>query len=234
MRRNFTLIELLVVIGIIAVLAAMLLPALGKARETARRSHCVSNIKQLGQAYWLYVDEYGVVVPNGQQFYNNTTTRLLWMSYIAPYLGYKHIRHFSDIQSFLKGAKGKTVYDCPSVKPRAPLLAGYATYKFNFHPFTQQSHNIGSDRYKNTSSTLLFIDGDEDFAQGGYGFREARVYGDKQYGHAFDAHAGYDNVGCWDGHVESAKVVYFTDPSVSSLFRGGCPGSYTQFKKYWY
>src|SRR5437879_7509284 len=62
-RRGFTLIELLVVIAIIAVLSAILFPVFAQAREKARQTSCLSNLKQIGTGYMLYVQDYDEQYP---------------------------------------------------------------------------------------------------------------------------------------------------------------------------
>lgn len=76
MKRSFTLIELLVVIAIVAILASMLLPALTKAREASRKTKCLAQMKQLGQASAMYIDsEAGFYPPGGRSgvfpYFNN-------------------------------------------------------------------------------------------------------------------------------------------------------------------
>ena len=62
-RHGFTLVELLVVIGIIALLISILMPALGKARDQANSIKCMSNMRQIGQAYLMHASEHRNHVP---------------------------------------------------------------------------------------------------------------------------------------------------------------------------
>ena len=65
-KRGFTLIELLVVVAIIGILAAILFPVFARARENARRTSCISNVKQIGLALTQYVQDYDSQYPPRQ------------------------------------------------------------------------------------------------------------------------------------------------------------------------
>ena len=72
MRKGFTLIELLVVIAIIAILAAMLFPALQRAQQNALKASCLSNLKQVGLAFHMYAQDWDGFIPT----YGNWHSRL--------------------------------------------------------------------------------------------------------------------------------------------------------------
>jgi prepilin-type N-terminal cleavage/methylation domain-containing protein len=80
-NRGFTLVELLVVIAIIGILVALLLPAIQAAREAARRSQCMNNLKQIGVALHNYVSAHKTL-PVGASLQEGST----WSAYILPYM----------------------------------------------------------------------------------------------------------------------------------------------------
>ncbi len=152
-QSKFTLIELLVVIAIIAILAALLLPALKTAKEAAKRIGCANNLKQLGTAHELYMDdwdgtlahstadEYGASPLNGI-YYN-------WANKIAPYLGYTHTS-FNVFEAKAKpsnpGQNGN-VFTCPE-NPEGGFNGNFSSFGVNAHMGKSQAGYLWYPAYK--------------------------------------------------------------------------------------
>lgn len=137
-RKGFTLIELLVTISIIAILAAVLFPVFARARESARRSSCASNQKQLALGLRMYVQDYdGYFVPAADPF----TSPGGWSERVSPYL------------------KSVQLFQCPSESTKQGNIAlDYTDYYYNWNlgPDTGPAHEAAVDF---TANTILLGEG---------------------------------------------------------------------------
>jgi prepilin-type N-terminal cleavage/methylation domain-containing protein/prepilin-type processing-associated H-X9-DG protein len=111
-RKAFTLIELLVVIAIIAILAAILFPVFGRARENARRSSCQSNLKQIGLGFAQYTQDYDERLPGATDGSANEGKYGGWMFYSK--FGVTDGKFDPSLGSVYPYIKNSQIYVCPS------------------------------------------------------------------------------------------------------------------------
>ncbi len=182
-HRGFTLIELLVVIAIVAILAAILFPVFARAREKARQASCLSNVKQIGLATMMYVQDYDETYPAHR---SGPTADYDWPTPIVPYV------------------KNGQLFACPS---RASswqhmlvggqwLCYGYNCYYYRGRPQAQIQDVVG---------TIMIADSNGDNRIGpDYAVHEARCPGSSNC--LIAPHNETLNIAFGDGHAKAMRL----------------------------
>ncbi len=182
-RSGFTLIELLVVIAIIAILAAILFPVFARAREKARQSSCLSNVKQLLLGLTQYIQDYDEVFPHWRNPFNPSGSRY-WHEITQPYV------------------KNWQVFTCPSDAEQS-IGYGYNCDYIGYGSSTSISSDHKLAEVKSPAQTVWIMD-----CHSACAYKPARWVPDRTdslylyYVEDASRHNGGSNVGFVDGHAK--------------------------------
>jgi len=191
-KRGFTLIELLVVIAIIAILAAILFPVFAKAREKARQSSCLSNMKQIGLGVMQYVQDYDERFPRGSG-YTAPATLIAnygeWYMTCEPYMKNTQIMH------------------CPSSSNTNRIYSGGSSstalgYAVDYTRNTFIDHNDPLALLKEPASQIFLAEGTNNYMRWRCNTSEGTNYAWLSY----QRHNDGCNYLYVDGHTKWAKV----------------------------
>lgn len=217
-RQGFTLIEVLVVVGIIAVLAALLLPALAQAKAKAQEIQCASNLKQLSLAWELYADDNLDLLVNNHGIQETLRTRQNWANNVQDWLNSDGNTNLvtltgGKLAPYLDQATG--VFKCPSDHsmaengPRIRSMSmnslvgdpGELTNRFN----PQFIQFFRSEEIPVPANIYVFLDEHPDTLNDGFFMNrwEDYVWGNLPASY----HNGAANLSFADGHVESHRWV---------------------------
>lgn len=193
-KRAFTLIELLTVIAVIAVLSAILIPAVGRARESANQSKCVSNLRQIGVAVQSYANDHKGKYPEAS-FHGKAGKP--WCRALEPYVGIE-----SD------GRESDNLFHCPAVEEGKHH--GWSDYGYNENlglgkPEDNGASAGGANIIDPAKIVVVGDAGDLDTGNASWKFNAL------QYGRGWESvkrvphcrHNGMANLVFLDNHVES-------------------------------
>jgi len=182
MKKGFTLIELLVVIAIIAILAAILFPVFARAREKARQTSCLSNLKQIGTATLMYAQDYDETMPRYQHSVINITAQTL----VQPYM------------------KNEQIWVCPSG-------SDYYYYYWDNPTGTGAVTGIrGSYGYNRALSNMILADMEHPVETGVWADCQKRLTHlyDNGTWRTYGRHNGGGNMAFGDGHAKWMQCDY--------------------------
>lgn len=212
-RQLFTLIELLIVISIIAILAAMLLPALGKARSKARAVQCTNLLSQLGKNAVYYESDYNEWSPGGGP------SPYFWSYQLRPYYNLEEkTSSYWPVRLICPDATGalNTPHPDSASTPERNIEMSYGMNLMDLPDSASKLYRgVKLSQVVNPSSKLRFLDG----TTRGLTYSCAnsasyyRVYGESNsYNMTAYRHLQRANAAHYDGHVESVSFQQIWDP----------------------